>query len=170
MMHALVKNMNASVKEHDITLPKGRTGDLAFSKDDFVFFGFPVYGGRMPINIEDLFKGIQGNKTPCALVVVYGNRAFDGALLDLHKMAVSHGFIPVAGIAAIAEHSLASHLATGRPDEDDRAKLAEWGTKILDFEANGMRLESAPGAYPDWVRPQGVSPFPITDKARCIKC
>lgn len=98
VMHALVKDVNAPVKEHDITLPKGRTGDLAFSRDDFVFFGFPVYGGRMPVNIADLFKGIRGDTTPCALVTVYGNRAFDGAFLDLHKMAVNHGFLPVAGV------------------------------------------------------------------------
>ena len=170
VMHALVKNVNAPINEHDITLPKGRMGDLTFSGDDFVFFGFPVYGGRMPVNIADLFKVIRGDKTPCALVAVYGNRAFDGALLDLHKAAASRGFIPISAVAAIAEHALASQLATGRPDEEDRAKLAEWGTRILDFKKNGMRLDTAPGAYPEWVIPQGVSPYPVTDKAKCIKC
>lgn len=170
VMHALVKKVNAPVQEHDLTLPQGRTGDLAFSRDDFVFFGFPVYGGRMPVNIADVFKGIQGDNTPCVLVAVYGNRAFDGALLDLHKIAARKGFLPVAGIAAIAEHSLAPHLATGRPDEEDRAKLAEWGAMVLDFAASGMRLESAPGTYPDWVFPPGMSPYPVTDKAKCIRC
>lgn len=167
---ALMKNMNAPVKEHDITLPSGRVEDLTFSQDDFVFLGFPVYGGRMPLNIEALFKHIRGKDTPCALVAVYGNRAFDGALLDLHKMASSRGFIPIAGIAAIAEHSLAPQLAAGRPDKEDRAKLADWGVQILEFESNGMRLSSPPGEYPDWAIPPGVSPYPITDREKCIKC
>lgn len=170
VLQALVKNVNTPVGEHDLTLPKSRTGNLDFSSDDFVFFGFPVYGGRMPLNIEALFKGIKGDSTPCGLVAVYGNRAFDGALLDLHKMAINKGFIPVAAIAAIAEHSLAPQLASGRPDEEDRAKLAEWGAKILDFKTNGMRLESAPGKYPDWNFPPGMSPYPVTDKAKCVKC
>lgn len=170
VMRALMKNVNAPVREHDITLPKGRDKDLSFAQDDFVFFGFPVYGGRMPVNIEKLFKHIRGEGAPCVLVAVYGNRAFEGALLDLHKAASGRGFIPIAAIAAIAEHSLAPQLAAGRPDEEDQAKLADWGVKILEFESNGLRLASAPGKYPDWVIPQGVSPYPITDREKCIKC
>lgn len=170
VMRSLVRDLDAPVRECDITLPGGRNEELSFAQDDFVFFGFPVYGGRMPINIEKLFKGITGRNTPCALTVVYGNRAFDGALLDLHKVASQNGFVPIAGVAAIAEHSLAPQLATQRPDDQDRMKLAEWGKRILECASKGALLKSAPGAYPDWVFPPGMDPRPITDKGKCLNC
>lgn len=124
----------------------------------------------MPINIKKLFAGIKGNNTPCALVVVYGNRAFDGAMKNLHDVAMAAGFMPVAGVAAIAEHSLAPMIATSRPDNTDRVSLAEWGQRIVDFESNGMQLSVAPGEYPVWIRPEGMSLLPVTDLERCVEC
>lgn len=170
VIQAILKDVASPVSQHDITLPGARTENLSFDDGDFVFFGFPVYGGRMPINAEKLFQHIQGKNTTCALVAVYGNRAFDGALKDMRKLAVACGFIPVAAIAAIAEHSLAPQLATARPDKDDRGRLASWGRQILDFKSNGMRLDAAPGEYPDWDIPPGISLYPVTNLDKCTRC
>lgn len=135
VIDALTQKIGRPVRSHDITLPDMRAKGLEFGMDDFVFFGFPVYGGRMPRNIKKLFEGIKGKNTPCALVVVYGNRAFDGAMRDLQDAAVSAGFMPVAGVAAIAEHSIAPMIATSRPDRTDRASLEEWGKKLWILKA-----------------------------------
>lgn len=170
VMQAVLQDVAGQIKQYDLTLPGARNEVLSFPKEDFVFLGFPVYGGRLPKNAEKVFHGIKGNHTPCALIAVYGNRAFDGALLDMHKLATTNGFVPVAAIAAIAEHSLAPQLASGRPDAEDRAKLSAWGRKITTYKTNGMKLVSAPGAYPDWVVPAGASPFPETDIAKCTRC
>lgn len=170
VMQAILKDVKTPVTSCDMTLPGTRKDTHSFAEDDFVLFGFPVYGGRMPVNSENLFKFLKGRGTPCALIAVYGNRAYDGALLDMHKLAVANGFFPVAAIAAIAEHSLAPQLATARPDKEDRTKLAAWGLQIMDFAFSGMRLETVPGEYPDWNIPAGMSPYPVTDLAKCTRC
>lgn len=143
---ALVRDVHLHSFEHDITLPANRIEKISFSSTDLVFFGFPVYGGRMPQNIKQVVTGLRGRDTPCVLVAVYGNRAFEGALLNLYE------------------------VATARPDKADRDRLAEFGLKILERAQNGATLEKAPGAYPDWKIPPGTYFFPITDTGKCIQC
>ena len=50
-------------------------------------------------------EGIYGQDSPAVAVVVYGNRDYDDALLELRDWCVAHGFVPVAGAAFIGEHS-----------------------------------------------------------------
>ena len=53
------------------------------------------------------------------MIVTYGNREFEDALLELNNFAIELGFIPVAGGAFIGEHSFATKdvpIANGRPD------------------------------------------------------
>lgn len=171
-LRALSRDCRLPLHIHDVTLPASRSRFLSFFGDDLVVFGFPVYGGRMPRNLDTVFAGIEGHDTPCALVAVYGNRAFEGALLDLHAAARARGFRPVAAVAAVAVHSMAPALAAGRPEQDsaDIERLATFGRRIFAFEEEGLTLEKAPGRYPEWKLPEGLSPFPETDAARCTRC
>lgn len=172
VLRALSRDCALPLRIHDVTLPASRSFPLSFPDDGLVIFGFPVYGGRMPRNLEAVFAEIEGHDTPCALVAVYGNRAFEGALLDLHAAARARGFRPVAAVAAIAGHSMAPALAAGRPNEDaaDIERLAAFGRRIFAFAEEGLTLEKAPGRLPDWKLPEGLSPFPETDAARCVRC
>ena len=57
--------------------------------------------------------------TPAVCVVVYGNRAYDDALLELKDILARRGCRPIAGAAFIGEHSFATPetpTARGRPD------------------------------------------------------
>ena len=53
----------------------------------------------------DLTLPIKADQTPAVIVVVYGNRAFEDALLELFQLVKEAGFIPVAAGAFIGEHS-----------------------------------------------------------------
>lgn len=167
---ALVRELDLPVYEHDLTLPDKRVEMLAFSPNDLVFLGFPVYGGHMPKNLSQIFSNLDGGSAPCAIVAVYGNRAYEGALLDLYGAATLKNFNPVAAVAGVAEHSMASHIATDRPDNEDKSNLAEFGKKILEQAIQGKRLEKAPGAYPEWKVPDGAHLYPITDMDTCVGC
>lgn len=171
-LRALSRDCRLPLHIHDVTLPVSRSRFLSFFGDDLVVFGFPVYGGRMPRNLRAVFACLEGRGTPCALVAVYGSRAWEGALLDLHAAALSRGFRPVAAVAAIAEHSLDPALAAGRPERDaaDIERLAAFGRRIFAFEEEGLTLEKAPGCYPERKTPGGMSLFPETDLARCTRC
>lgn len=59
--------------------------------------GAPVYGGRIPLVEEEAIRHIHGSCTPVVLAAVYGNRAYEDALLELRDLLSCQGFIPVAG-------------------------------------------------------------------------
>ena len=85
----------------------------------------PVYGGRIAETALERMEGFYGQDSPAVAVVVYGNRDYDDALLELRDWCVAHGFVPVAGAAFIGEHSYSRPdrpIAGGRPDNPDLHK------------------------------------------------
>ena len=89
----------------------------------------PVYGGHVaPLAMERL-ESIRGNDTPIALVVVYGNRAYEKALMELDAFVLLNGFKVIAGATFIGEHSYSSAkypIAAGRPDSNDLELAVEF--------------------------------------------
>lgn len=93
----------------------------------------PVYGGRVaPLALQRL-AAIQADGAPAVIVVVYGNRAYEQALIQLDDFATSQGFKVISGATFVGEHSYstAQHpIAVGRPDADDLDFAREYGEKI----------------------------------------
>ena len=119
-------------KSINVTTPAMRhaQGDLQFSKDDIVVFGVPVYIGRVPNLIRDYFASIKGNGAIGIPVVVYGNRAFDDALIELKDIMHGNGFRCISAAAFIGEHSFSYTLGGGRPDAEDIQKATAYGEEI----------------------------------------
>lgn len=141
-----------------------------FTAQDVCLIGMPVYGGRFPAVAIERFAAMQGENTPCALVAVYGNRAIDDALIDLGDVAQAHGFVPVAGVEAVAAHSLFPQVAADRPDADDLTQLAEMSAKIKAAALSPVAVEM-PGNRPYKVRkPNGVFPQLANDCTHCGHC
>ena len=92
----------------DCTKPSIRAEKPLTFRDELVILGAPVYSGRIPTEAADYFKTLSAQKTPAVLVAVYGNRAYEDALKELHDIAINAGFLPVAGGAFIGEHSFSS--------------------------------------------------------------
>lgn len=94
----------------------------------------PVYGGHVaPLAMERL-QYIRSLDTPTVLVVVYGNRAYEKALMDLDIFAVSHGMKVIAGATFIGEHSYSTDkhpIAAGRPTESDLSFAMDFGRKVM---------------------------------------
>ena len=169
IMEAITKDINLPKYAYNVTLPKSRKQTFSFSQTDLVFFAFPVYGGHIPRNAADIFNSFQGNDTPAVLVVVYGNRVYEGALLDMNKLALAKGFKPIAASAAIAEHSLAPVFAQNRPDNSDIKSLAKFGPAVLAAMEEQTTIFTPPGFYPDWPVPPTES-FLIKANESCTSC
>ena len=86
-------------KSINVTTPMMRRDSPSFTQDDIVVFGVPVYIGRVPNLIRDYFASIQGNGAIGIPVVVYGNRAYDDALLELKDIMHSNGFRCISAAA-----------------------------------------------------------------------
>ncbi|MDE6388511.1 MAG: EFR1 family ferrodoxin [Lachnospiraceae bacterium] len=124
---------------------------LSFEKDDVAIIAVPSYGGRVPDLATQRISNIHGNQTPCVIVCVYGNRAYEDTLIELNDVAEKSGFKVIAAIAAIAEHSIMHQYAAGRPDEKDNSELSCFAKKILEkihSDSTGYSTPQIPGNRP----------------------
>jgi ferredoxin/flavodoxin len=180
VLENIAKGIAVEDVEHiNLTLPEGAQQTMPPFSDELVILGAPVYGGRLPVDAINRFKKLKANKTLAVLIVVYGNREFEDALLELKNLAIALGFIPVAGGAFIGEHSFATTnvpIANGRPDSLDVQKAMDFGAKIknkieaLQSAEAQMDLE-IPGRFPyeaAGARPMPVSP--VTKEDTCSIC
>ena len=157
MFRALRSGINPSTMELiDITRPDARKQPLQTSEDELLIVGVPVYMGRVPALLNEWLNAIQAHNTPTVCVVVYGNRVYDDALLELKNIVMKCGCIPIAGAAYIGEHSFSNSetpTAQGRPDEDDLNHAKVFGQKIRE-KLQSVSLISqvsyvdVPGIYP----------------------
>ncbi|MCH5304996.1 MAG: 4Fe-4S binding protein [Rikenella sp.] len=145
----------------------------------------PVYGGRVAERaVERLarIRAAEPGRTPAILVVVYGNRDYEDALLELGDWAVGQGFVPLAGGAFVGEHSYSRPkegmpIAEGRPDEADCAAAERFGAEA---RAKYERLKAGaaspdgglvlPGRRPYKVKGAATPATPTTDPERCTGC
>lgn len=161
----------------DVTVPCGCMDSR--SDGEIAVIGVPVYAGRVPEPAAARLRaGIRGGGRPAILAVVYGNRAFEDALLELRDLALELGFVPVAGAAFIGEHSFSTPqwpVAQGRPDAADRDKAVAFGRSVRELlegvsEPADLRPLEVPGNFP---YRQGVQPSsicPETDARTCVLC
>lgn len=151
----------------DFPLIKMDTNPTTLSKDDLAIFAVPVYAGRVPEIAVDQIRKFKGDGTRAIIVVVYGNRDYDDALLELQNIVTENGFLPVAAGAFIAQHSIFSTVATNRPDADDLSTAREFGAKASQITKLSETLK-VPGNHP--YKKPGAIPFaPRTCKGKCIK-
>lgn len=141
----------------NFTSPKVRETVLApFNDNDIVLLGAPVYAGRLPADAADFLKKLKAVDTPAILTVVYGNREYEDALLELKDIASACGFIPVSGASFIGEHAFASTqipVAMNRPDENDLKQAEDYGADSANLlkKTNDLKKMAdlkVPGKFP----------------------
>ena len=147
----------AMVNEIDMTLPAAtETRDFMIKPDNFAVIGVPVYAGRVPVIVAQRLKQLKAATTPAAIVVLYGNRAYEDALLELGALVQEVGFIPIAAGAFIGEHSYSTTttpIAVGRPDAQDLEQARKFGAKVREKLSRMPSLDAGaqlplPGTFP----------------------
>jgi len=119
-----------TINNIDFTMPGVRIKPVSFSEEDVVIIGVPVYAGRVPNVLLKYLNSITGNGALAIPVVVYGNRNYDDALIELKDILEFDGFKVIAGGAFIGEHSFSTTLAKNRPDEKDIAIVDDFANQI----------------------------------------
>lgn len=128
----------------DFTLPKARENPAVFSPGDLVVVGTPVYAGRVPNVLLSYLNTWQGNGATAVPVVVYGNRNYDDALIELRDILEKDGFHTRAAAAFIGEHSFSKTLAAGRPDEADLALADQFAERLFEKLQAGEQQGQTP--------------------------
>jgi ferredoxin len=146
------------------------TEALIFDEQDVCVVSVPSYGGRVPAIVIKRLQKITAHGTKAILNCVYGNRAWDDTLTELQDTLEKLGFVCIAAIAAVAEHSIFRHFATGRPHAKDSAELIGFAEKIQQklnrHEYSPLNL---PGNHDTYRAYNGV-PFKPEANENCIAC
>jgi hypothetical protein len=85
----------------DLTLPGVKRREVEQMRDELTIIGTPVYAGRVPAEAVRRVQLVKGDNSPAVVVVVYGNREYEDALLELREIVAELGFRPIAGGAFI---------------------------------------------------------------------
>lgn len=176
----LAAGVGASTVEHfDVTLPGTDQPDFPeMNKSDLLIIGAPVYAGRIPEIAVQRFQNLRSNGSPTVIVVLYGNREFEDALVELADLAANAGFVPVAGGAFVGEHSFSSEnspIAAGRPDSNDIQIAQQFGKEIGDRLKSARHIQDIdtpdfPGNRP-YREPVQLPPTsPVTENDLCTQC
>jgi ferredoxin len=157
VVQEIARGMNQSTVELlDITTPDARKQPLKTSEHELLVIGVPVYMGRVPALLTGWLHAIKARNTPAVCVVVYGNRTYEDALIELKDILTRCGCKPIAGAAFIGEHSFSTDeipTAKDRPDASDLQHAASFGRRIqekLDAMASVEQISDVqiPGCHP----------------------
>ena len=171
IVDAISSGLGLERVEANFTLPRHRDNDLRLGEDDILVLSFPVYSGRMPqVLAQALATRIHSVGARTIVIAVYGNRAFDDALIEARDILAEKGCDVIGAIASIAQHSFDPSIGAGRPDNADKEKLGEFSAQILRKIKSGDRsTPSIPGSRPYRV-PKPTPPIvPYTDDS-CDYC
>ena len=149
------------VKAADIQLP-------VIHEDDLAVIAMPVFAGRVPTLAVERLRMVKPNNAKCVVLAVFGNRAYDDALLEMQDVATEMGFRVIAAVGAVAEHSIIRKYGKGRPDADDEQMLRQFGTDIISkAESTDCTMPKVPGNRP--YKQGGKVPQP-KGRRRCNRC
>jgi ferredoxin len=179
IVQSIARGINQNKAEQiDFTNPNARKKQLQTSENDLLVVAVPVYKGRVPALLSEWLHATKADKTPTVCIVVYGNRDYEDALLELKDIMKKCGGIPIACAAFIGEHSFSSSdtpIAVSRPDATDLNHAEMFGRKISETLQSISSLDhisdiNVPGKYPykDFEDLLSVDFIAISDK--CIKC
>jgi len=176
IIQAIAKGANNSVpiKHIDLTLPQHST-NITATENELTIIAVPVYAGRVANLAKLRLKEVSGNNSPAILVVLYGNREFDDALLELRDIAIKQSFRVVAAAAFIGEHSFSTvetPTGHGRPDQNDLKIATDLGKSVMQ-KLSGDQVNpdiQMPGNFPYKEGMMNLPFTPVVDNENCTEC
>lgn len=146
------------------------TAPAPFTDQDICLMAVPAYGGRVPAPAAERLRTMEGNGAQAILVATFGNRAIDDTLRELEVILTTRGFSCRAAMEVVTSHSIVPQVAANRPDEADRAQLADFARQIREGLSNGTlpQVVTVPGSIPD--KPGHSLPVHPKGDHHCTKC
>lgn len=164
---SIAKGSGLEVREVDLSAP---VTPEELPEGAVLAAAVPVFGGRVPAAALERLAALKGKGNPAVAVAVYGNRAYEDALLELKNALEQGGFQVVAAGAFIAEHSIVRSIAAGRPDGEDTRAAEAFGASVAAKLAAGDSFAplQVPGS-PEYKEYKGLPFHPKADRS-CTKC
>ncbi len=179
IVHAIkegCKREHHEAEDIDMTYPD-QLQNIVVEENELAIIGVPVYAGRVAPIARTRLRSITGSNSPAIAVILYGNREFEDALIELRDILLEQSFTMVACCAFIGEHSFSSvqqPIAQDRPDERDLEVAKDFGNQIMtsidSITPSLTEQIQVPGMFP---YKEGVMKFPFSphiDHQSCTEC
>ena len=167
---AVAKGTGLPVQEWDATAQRA-SNPFESDVQMLTILEAPVFVGRIPQPFLQRLQQKKGNG-PAILVVTYGARASEDALLELKKEASKLGYLPIAAGEFVAQHSMACTIAAHRPTEQDLKEAEEFGRKAAllaqAMPKDRLPVLEVPGQDP--YRSHNKVAFAPTANKNCVEC
>lgn len=176
--YAIAEGLGGDVLlESDITY-KMPEKPIEIPDDELTVVAVPVYGGRVAETAMERLRVFHAHHAPVVPVVVYGNRDYEDALLELTDALTEAGFVPVAASAFVGEHSFSRKqmpIAAGRPDAEDHEYAVCFGVRIRAKLETLKTLADLPplkvkGNFPYREKGPSTPQAPVVDEELCTQC
>lgn len=83
----------------------------------------PVFAGRIPSVVSEKIKMLCGKGKKAVAIAVYGNRAYEDALLEMNDILIQGGF-------TVMQHSIVPDVGAGRPDAEDIKEIRAFAEAV----------------------------------------
>lgn len=174
IVKAVGKTLGYPLQEHDMTLPVNRTEGLELAEDELLLVGVPVYAGRVPELAANYLQRVRGNFSKVVFIVVYGNRAYEDALLELKHILEGNGFKGIAAGAFIGEHSYTKEVGTARPDEEDLQRANQFGIEVKNLltplKNSSLIVDLSVNGKQPYREKMPLPPMAPETRLNCTKC
>ncbi len=168
VVNVIEKEIFSGGISYDVTLPEDRKKTCEIDSNSVLIIGAPVYAGRIPELFEKYLKALQVKNHKVILVGLYGNRAYEDALLEMKDIFESKKCVVIAAGAFIGEHSCSRNVAYLRPDENDLELIKEFSNKAI-HNLNRSTSVFISGNYPYRERKPSNPVGPTTNES-CTQC
>lgn len=128
---------------------------------ELVVVAAPVFAGRIPSVVSEKIKMLCGKGKKAVTIAVYGNRAYEDALLEMNNILIQAGFAVIAAAAFVAQHSIVPEVGAGRPDTEDEKEIRTFAEAVKNSTSAenihvpgnrpyrpGMNVQAAPLSLP----------------------
>lgn len=136
---------------------------------EMIVVAAPVFGGRIPSVVREKIEKLSGIGKKAVTIAVYGNRAYEDALLEMNDILIKCGFTVIASGAFVAQHSMALEVGAGRPDEEDEKEICKFAESVKNStSAENVHVPGNRPYKPEMNMP--AAPISLPSCTRCGKC
>lgn len=129
----------------------------------------PVFAGRIPSVVREKIKTLAGEGKQAVTIAVYGNRAYEDALLEMNDILIQGGFTVIASAAFVAQHSIVPEVGAGRPDAEDIKEIRAFAEAVKN--STSAENVQVPGNHP--YKPEmkvSAAPLSLPSCTACGAC
>lgn len=135
---AILEKEAHTIHLKNILTHESRQSTIDFSEYDFIFFGFPVFGGRAPKIAEDWISTLDGKNQKCSMFFTYGARDLEWAHQSTIYLLHQSNFRVILSAEFIGRHS---YNVTGWTLAEDRPNQADYDVATTFAQQSLSRFE-----------------------------